>query len=52
MPIYKDEYGKQRFPVSEELCRVVLSLPIYPHLDEAGTTRVAQTLRKAVESTS
>ena len=50
MPIYKEEYGRQSFPVSEELCRVVLSLPIYPHLDEAGTTRVAQTLRQAVKS--
>ena len=52
MPIYKEEYGKQRFPVSEELCGKVLSLPIYPHLDEAGTSRVAETLLQAVKSTS
>ena len=50
MPIYKQEYGHLKFPVSEELCRVVLSLPIYPHLDEAGTSRVAQTLLQAVKS--
>ena len=50
MPIYKAEYGHLRFPVSEELCRGVLSLPIYPHLDEAGTRRVAETLLQAVKS--
>lgn len=51
MPIYKGEYGSQSFPVSEELCRVVLSLPIYPHLDEQGSARVAATLLEAVKST-
>jgi dTDP-4-amino-4,6-dideoxygalactose transaminase len=52
MPIYKEEYGRQSFPVSEELCRVVLSLPIYPHLDEQGTARVAATLLETVKSTA
>jgi len=36
------------FPVSEELSRRCLSLPIYPELTEAQTQAVAQSVREAV----
>ena len=52
MPIYRQEYGHLDLPVSEELCRVVLSLPIFPHLDDQGVRRVAENLSRSVQSTA
>jgi dTDP-4-amino-4,6-dideoxygalactose transaminase len=35
-------YGAGDFPVAEQACREVLSLPICPHLDDADVERVAR----------
>lgn len=40
--------GIGSLPVSEDLCRRVLSLPIHPDLDEATVDRIAAAVRNAV----
>lgn len=40
--------GVGSLPVSEDLCRRVLSLPIHPDLDEATADRIAHAVRDAV----
>lgn len=40
--------GNGSLPVSEDLCRRVLSLPIHPDLDEGTVDRIAEAVRRAV----
>ncbi len=47
MPIYEQDNRGVKLPVSEELTRTVLSLPIYPQLDDAGVARVCEALENA-----
>lgn len=48
-PAYRDlGYGPGDFPVSEEAAREVLSLPLYPELEEKDVRRVAQVLKSLV----
>lgn len=46
-PIYEKESAGVRLPVSEQLAREVLSLPIHPYLSDADVARVASVLRQA-----
>jgi perosamine synthetase len=47
-PIYKELYGYKEgeFPVSERVCNQVLSLPMYPDLEEAGVEQVAMKIHE------
>ena len=40
-------YREGDFPVTEAICREIISLPIYPELTEAQVDRVAEILRSA-----
>ncbi|MBK8906491.1 MAG: DegT/DnrJ/EryC1/StrS family aminotransferase [Rhodospirillales bacterium] len=40
--------GSGSLPVSEDLCRRVVSLPIHPDLDEGTVDRIAEAVRRAV----
>lgn len=41
-------YRKGDFPVAEKAAREVLSLPMYPELEEATITRIAEIIRDAI----
>ena len=45
-PAYAALFEGQRYPVSEQLGRGVLSLPMHPYLDEATQARIAEAVRK------
>jgi dTDP-4-amino-4,6-dideoxygalactose transaminase len=47
-PLYAPDNAGRAFPVTDEAARTVLSLPIFPHLGEAGARRVAAALRAAL----
>jgi UDP-2-acetamido-2-deoxy-ribo-hexuluronate aminotransferase len=49
-PAYAALFDGQRYPVSEELGRGVLSLPMHPYLDEATQRRIADAVRASVGS--
>jgi dTDP-4-amino-4,6-dideoxygalactose transaminase len=55
MPLHVQEcfkdlgYGEGAFPVSEQACREVLALPVYPELPEEQVRYVAQELLAAVK---
>jgi dTDP-4-amino-4,6-dideoxygalactose transaminase len=50
-PVYASfGYGEGSFPVSEQACREVLSLPIFPELTEGEVELVAETVKTAVSS--
>jgi len=46
-PFYAAMFRGESFPVSEELGRGVLSLPMHPYLDEATQSRIAGAVRAA-----
>jgi dTDP-4-amino-4,6-dideoxygalactose transaminase len=47
LPAYADSrYGEGDFPVSEECCRTVLSLPMYPHLEPGQVHQVCEVVRR------
>jgi dTDP-4-amino-4,6-dideoxygalactose transaminase len=54
MPLHVQEcfkdlgYGEGAFPMSEQACREVLALPVYPELPEEQVRYVAQELLAAV----
>jgi dTDP-4-amino-4,6-dideoxygalactose transaminase len=49
-PAYRDlGYGKGRFPVSEQMARETLSLPIYPEMSDGQVEYVAQSLMEILE---
>jgi len=41
-------YRKGDFPVAEKAAREVLSLPMYPELEEADILRICETIRSIV----
>jgi len=46
-PVYADRgYGNLSFPVSERLCRQVLSLPVHPDLSDSDLARIIQAVRE------
>ncbi|WP_373504112.1 DegT/DnrJ/EryC1/StrS family aminotransferase [Aestuariivirga sp.] len=47
---YRDQYGHLSFPVTEEICRTCLSLPIGPHLAAHEAREIAAILRRVVWS--
>lgn len=47
---YAEEYGKLHLPVTEEICRTCLSLPIGPHLSETQAHEIAEIVRRVVSS--
>jgi UDP-2-acetamido-2-deoxy-ribo-hexuluronate aminotransferase len=49
-PAYAALFDGQRYPVSEELGRGVLSLPMHPYLDEVQQRRIADAVRASVGS--
>jgi UDP-2-acetamido-2-deoxy-ribo-hexuluronate aminotransferase len=50
-PFYAALFKGEAYPVSEQLARRVLSLPMHPYLDEATQARIAQALRANVGKT-
>jgi len=48
LPVYADEYADVYLPVTELVAGEVLSLPIWPSIDEAVQTRVVGALREAL----
>jgi UDP-2-acetamido-2-deoxy-ribo-hexuluronate aminotransferase len=49
-PAYAALFKGEAYPVSEQLGRAVLSLPMHPYLDEVTQTRIAQTVRASLSS--
>jgi UDP-N-acetyl-3-dehydro-alpha-D-glucosamine 3-aminotranferase len=47
-PALRDRFAGQPFPVAEQACREILSLPIFPQLAESEIDRVADALLAAV----
>jgi len=47
-PFYVPMFRGESYPVSEQLARGVLSLPMHPYLDEATQNRVVRAVRAAV----
>ena len=50
-PAYAALFGGARYPVSEQLGRGVLSLPMHPYLDEPTQTRIAEAVRAVLART-
>jgi len=49
-PAYAALFKGEAYPVSEQLGRAVLSLPMHPYLDEVTQTRIAQAVRASLSS--
>jgi len=49
-PFYAVMFPGESYPVSEQLGRTVLSLPMHPYLDEATQDRIARAVRAAAGS--
>jgi UDP-2-acetamido-2-deoxy-ribo-hexuluronate aminotransferase len=47
-PAYAALFEGEAYPVSEQLGRGVLSLPMHPYLDDATQNRIAQAVRAGV----
>jgi dTDP-4-amino-4,6-dideoxygalactose transaminase len=43
---YREHYGHLSFPVTEEICRTCLSLPIGPHLSDQQAREIAAIVRR------
>lgn len=48
LPVYEGEYP--RFPISERLSKEVLSLPVWPVMEQKTVERVAAALKKVMEN--
>lgn len=51
-PAFVKRYGEQTLPVVEDLAQRILSLPIYPGLEEEELGRIAETMRKIAANSS
>jgi dTDP-4-amino-4,6-dideoxygalactose transaminase len=51
LPVYAERYDGVRLPVAEAAAGEVLSLPIWPEIEEATQLRVVEALTRALKST-
>jgi len=45
---FQEQYGHHRFPVTEEICRTCLSLPIGPHLSDNDVSQIVEAVRRSL----